>query len=260
MSWETGRTPPTPNYNYGTASVQAVVYRPLCKTGPCDIAVTPDGVNGTYYPVGDPPPDSVKAKKGQPYRLQWNAATRTYESRSDRASYCQGRQSETPVLVPNGYRTKSSSSTTFTAPSKTAPAQLGGTGVITATGNAESVAKGCADYSVNFPVVAAPNQSIAPDAKQAAGTYRVTETVDAAEPAGQRPRGFVGILVPESTVTAVGKGIAVTGVLGLPATLKLTATGWTGSVSARRACARETALVPRSSTPRRPGSGSVRSR
>lgn len=236
VSWETGRSPAPANYTYGTASVSAVAYRPLCKTGPCEIAVRPDGVNGTYNTVGEPASDSDKAKQGSPYRLQWNATTQTYESSRDLGSVeCTvAGAGGTPVQVPKGYTSKVTTSSTFTAPSKTAPAQLGGTRVATATGNPQSVAQGCTDFTVTGTTAAAPNGSITPDSTRAASTYRITEVVDSQEPAGQRPRGFVGILVPESTVTTAGQGIAITGVLGVPATLRRTAAGWTGSVSASK--------------------------
>ena len=113
----------------------------------------------------------------------------------------------------------------------------------TATGTPAGTPQGCTDFSVTAGTAGSPTGSVKVSAPGAAGQYRITEIVARTEGSGQRPRGFTGILVPDSTVTAKGRGLTITGIVGT-ATLRSTRAGWTGRVKATQASCLATSTEP----------------
>jgi hypothetical protein len=209
----------------GQAVERRLALTPSCAAGPCDIAVGPDGVGGTYLPEGYTA--SASARPPQPYTLSWKSATGTYEFVDPPAKVsCTTAEGQ---VVPDGYELTTTTSVTF-APGP--PATLRGTYTEKVTG----IAAKCTDYQATWTIAAAPTSTAVDDRVDLSGTYVVTEIVEAVVPAGSRPPGFAGILVPSATIAKTASGYAVSGTAAKPTDLVAAATGWGGEASAPGAC------------------------
>jgi hypothetical protein len=242
VNWEVARDPADPQYVPGTAGVLEVRYAPRCGSGPCTVRVRPAGRNGTFMAAGEP---VTRDSDRGGFVMAWNPADREYTVHRDLgAVLCTtGDGAGGTRTVPKGYRQTIDGSYRFRAARGRTAAALFGERVATATGTPASVAQGCTDFRVNGRSAGAPTGSVTVTAARAAGRYRITEIVDRTEGSGQRPHGFAGILVPESTVTAKGRGLTITGIVG-PATLRSTRAGWTGSVKRTQASCVATSTSP----------------
>ncbi|MEV6520358.1 hypothetical protein AB0M43_00275 [Longispora sp. NPDC051575] len=214
---------------HGEALERRLTLTPSCGAGRCDIAVKPDGANGTYLPEGYASPDPPKA--GAPYTLSWKDGG--YEH-VDPASLV----SCTAVggtVVPDGYEVTSTTTLTFTPPKDGKPAALRGTYKDRAKGVGPGIAAKCTDFDSEWEVAGAPTRAALDEAVDLAGKYVVTEVVQAVEPPGARPPGYSGNLFDPAVVAKAAPGWTVTGT-GPPATLTAGAGGWGGETSTPMAC------------------------
>jgi hypothetical protein len=209
----------------GQAVERRLALTPSCANGPCDIAVKPGGAGGTFLPEGYTA--SATARVPTPYTLSWKQATGTYEY-VDPAVKVSCTTAEGQV-VPDGYELTTITSVKFTPGP---PATLRGTYTEKVTG----LAAKCTDYEAVWAVAAAPTSTALDQGVDIAGTYVVTEIVEAVVPAGSRPPGFAGILVPSSKIAKAGAGFAISGTAPKPADLTAAATGWGGEASAPATC------------------------
>jgi hypothetical protein len=220
----------------GQAVERRLALTPSCATGPCDIAVKPDGVDGTYLPDGYTA--SATSRPPRPYTLSWKEATGTYEFVDPPAKVsCTTADGQ---VVPDGYELTTTTSVTFAPGPSGRPATLRGTYTEKVTG----VAAKCTDYEATWTVAAAPTSTALDDGVDLAGTYVVTEIVEAVVPAGSRPPGFAGILVPSATIAKTAAGYTVSGTAPKPTELAPAATGWGGEASAPGACEAGGTTVP----------------
>jgi hypothetical protein len=219
----------------GQAAERQLSLTPSCPTGPCDVAVKPDGFGGTYLPEGYTV--SATSRPPGPYTLTWTPASGTYEFVDPPAKVsCTTAEGK---VVPDGYELTSTTSVTFTPGS---PAALRGT--YTEKVKGAGVAAQCTDYEAVWTIAAAPTSAALDQAVDLAGTYVVTEVVEAVEPAGSRPPGTAGILVPSATVAKTASGYSVTGTAAKPTGLAATADGWVGEGTAPAACEPGDRTVP----------------
>jgi hypothetical protein len=213
----------------GRAVERRLALTPSCPTGPCDVAVKPGGVGGTYLPEGYTA--SANARPPTPYTLSWQEASGTYEFAEGpvkvSCTTADGRS------VPDGYEVTSTLSLTFTPGP---PAALRGTYTEKVKGIGAGIAAKCTDHEAFWTVAAAPTVTALDQEVDLAGTYVVTEVVEAVVPAGSRPPGFAGILVPSAKVAKAESGFTITGTGATSAMLSAGATGWGGEASSSAAC------------------------
>jgi hypothetical protein len=238
VRWLTSRSDST--IGRGQAAERRLAFAPSCDTGRCDIAVKPDGMNGTYLPewytaVAD-------AKPPTPYTLTWTEATGTYEFVDQRSLVSCTTVDGT--VVPNGYEITSTTSVRFVAGAAGRPPALRGTYTEKSTGVGAGIAAKCTDYETSWTIAAAPT-SVAPnDQVDLAGTYVTTEVVESVLPAGTRAPGYAGILLPSAKVEKAGSGYAISGTAPKPVDLSFSASGWAGAATSSTTCGTETRSVP----------------
>lgn len=228
VNWDVAREPSDPQYVPGTAGVTQVAFSPRCSSGPCAIRVRGGGPHGTYVAAGAP------VSKGDDRRtstLVWNRARGVYTVHRDYGTLaCTTSDGAGGVRrVPKGYMKIADATYRFRRAQGRVPVSITGETSSASTGTTEGVPQGCTDFSTTGRSAGAPTGAVHVTAAGAAGQYRITEIVDRTKGSGQRPHGFSGILVPDSTVTAKGRGLTITGIVGT-ATLRPTRAGWTGSV------------------------------
>jgi hypothetical protein len=242
VSWAVSREPASPDFVPGTASVSQAAFSPQCGSGPCAVRVRPAGRSGTY--VATDAPLTRDADRGA-YRIAWDKGEGVYTAHRDRGRVLctTGDGAGGVKRVPGGYTQTTDVTYRFRPAGSGTPASITGERVSAATGTAVGAPQGCSDFRVTASVAGSPTGSVKVTPRAAAGHYRITEVVDRTEPAGQRPHGFSGILVPDSTVTAKGRGLTLTGVIGT-ATLRPTRKGWTGSASGTQPSCVSTSTEP----------------
>jgi len=223
VRWQTARAG-APQMGDAQASVSKL--EPTCKSGPCDIEVTPAGAQGTYRPEGYPLTDPVEP--GEPYTLTWDEATGSYFNSSVTTTDC----TTTSGDVADGYSVTRVTRLQFHPATKDQPESLHGTMEESAKGTPEGAAKGCTDYAATWSVAGAPVGAFdGADGPAFADAYTVTEIVDATQPAETRPRGFRGIILEDAAVTVEGDTAKLVGTLGTPATLREADGTWSGSAT-----------------------------
>jgi hypothetical protein len=228
VDWEVARQPPNPQYVPGTANVVQVVFSPRCSSGPCAVRVRGGGRRGTYVAAGAP---ISKSDEQRTSTLAWNAQRGVYTVHRDYGQVLCTTSDGAGGLkrVPKGYTRTGDATYRFRRAKSAGGASIVGETITTATGSPQAVPQGCTNYSFTSKSAGAPTGAVHVTAAGAAGQYRITEIVDRTEGSGQRPHGFSGILVPNSTVAANGRALTITGIVGT-ATLRPTRAGWTGSV------------------------------
>jgi len=216
----------------GQAVERRLSLKPACDGGGCDVAVTPDGPDGTYLPEGYA---SLGGRKRiEPYTFTWKKATKTYENVAPSTlSSCTNAEGK---VIPDAYEFTSTTSLRFTPQEDGRPAVLRGTYTEKSKGVGAGVQAKCTDYESVWNVAAAPTQTTTDDKTDLAGTYLVTEIVETVVPTGSRVPGFAGILLPSSKVEKTATGYTVSGAGSKPAALASGSTGWSGKVSSPTSC------------------------
>jgi len=208
---------------------QAVVVqtkvKPGCATGPCDLTVEPDGIDGSFRPAGYAAL-SAKDDTKDPYTLTWDAKSKSYTYTSEPSvSSCTVAGGK---VIPDGYEVSKTLTLTFVPPASGSGPALSGTKVVTARGVGPGIAAGCTDLVQTETVAGAPTPaSSASDDTDLTGAYTVTEIIESAEPATDPPGSSV-LISKSATVARQGKGYTITGT-DKPATLDKTRSGWAGS-------------------------------
>lgn len=118
VSWTTAREGQT---QLGDAGQRLERFTPTCDEGPCDIEVTPGGVDGTYLPEGITPAEGQDPST-EPSTLVWDEASGTYTRQIERLSSC---TTESGV-VPDGYMVTSTGTFTFVPPHRGRACPSGG--------------------------------------------------------------------------------------------------------------------------------------
>ncbi len=223
VSWTTAREGQT---QLGDAGQRLERFTHTCDEGPCDIEVTPGGVDGTYLPEGITPAEGQDPST-EPSTLVWDEASGTYTRQIERLSSC---TTESGV-VPDGYMVTSTGTFTFVPPTEDAPARLEGTLERTVAGTPVGLPQGCTDFQSSSSIAGSPVDADLGEV-DLTGTYVVTENVEATEGPQQRPPGFTGVLLPDAEVAPQGDGYTVAGILvEAPATLTEADGGWSGSTT-----------------------------
>lgn len=241
VRWQVSRTD-DPGLVKGSAAVRVATLTPSCKTGACDLAVTPAGRDGSYLPEGtaslaDDPPSTA------PFRYRWSAKDTTYSSTSKPASSsCTSRDAK---AVADAYTSTTKTELTFQPADAKVPALLLGTFTEHVVATAAGKAAGCASYEASWRMAGSPTRAFA-KADDIDDLYVVTEVVSKAEPAGGRGPGFRGILFQSVPVTAVIGGHTIQDAKLSPSTVQLTpgTTGWRGTETSTISCAGPKEPVP----------------
>lgn len=229
VEWLTAREGAT---QLGDATESRVKFTPTCDEGPCDIEVTPAGADGTYLPEGYPVTEGT-TPSSTPFTLRWDEASGTY--RIDRAARPSSCTVETGV-IPDGYTLTTTGQYTFVPPSDGRPPGLQGTGEEVAVGTEVGLPAGCTNFTETIASAGAPVDADLSDT-DLAGTYVVTEIVEATEPADQRPTGFRGVLFPDAAVEAKKESYTLKGLSDEPVALEESDGTWSGSgTSTSRRC------------------------
>ena len=246
--WTTSRSD-VPDLTKGDATESRLTFDPACAAGPCDIAVTANGADGTARPEGMP--SHPAASPFVPYELTWDDAAGRYN-----------RVTETPIVdscitaegqtVEKAYEVSRNWVLEFRPPEAGRPASLNGTFTIKLTSTPEGAAANCPSYEESGPMAGAPTDSLLegedpPLAHDYVATLIVGET--------ERPEwGSVGnsiILQAEQhppaesmKIDEAAEGFTMTGLFGTQAPLTRGEAGWEASVASIDAnCGPETPVT-----------------
>lgn len=201
-----------PELEPGVSRVSLVEFTPSCGEGPCDLEMSPGGHEGTYEPE-----ELTLLDPGEPetHTYAWDADAGTYTTTKEEQTSCTTAALD---VVEDAYVATRTRTLTFT-PAEDRPAAITGTYTQVVTSTPAGEAAGCTPYEETGTVVGSSTGSLGTGADaDLAGEYVTTEYVEAVEPAGSRPPGFVGLL-PRFTVEVAEGGYRITGVLGEAAEL-----------------------------------------
>lgn len=205
-----------------TAGTMLASLDPTCPSGPCDLTVTPAGVDGTYREP-QAPAGAGATPSSEPITLTWDG--NAYVGRTkERVVSCTPAEGDD---VPQGYRARTTWSLTFVPPEDGGPARVHGTVVEEAKGTAGSRPKGCTDFTETRAFGGAPTGSIDPKVAPE-GKYDASMSSTASTPKSLAPVGQVLWLGP---MTAGGPPGAptITGLTKSRGALTWQADGWGGT-------------------------------
>lgn len=200
---------------------------PSCPSGPCDVAFTPAGANGTYREP-EAPPGTTGQPATEPIRLLWDG--KVYVGREKpRAVGCSptGKVAEN---IEKGYTVERTMTMTFVPPLGEAPASVHGTIVSTTRGSAAGKAKGCTDFVETEAFGGSPTGSV-DAATPLGGEYDASMSSTGSTPSRLAPVGQP-LWLGSMKVAGSNGAQTIRGITTATASLTRAATGWGGTAPA----------------------------
>lgn len=223
-----------PDAPKGHAAELHLSLEPACAEGPCDIAVTPNGVDGTALPKGYPRADEADPTPFEPFELTWDEESRTY-TRTTSSTAPESCTNPEGTTIDSAYDISRTWTLEFRTPDGERPASLVGTYSRKLTATPAGAAAGCHSFDQAGTLLGAPTGSLEGDAAaNLAAGYVLTLAVEKTE-RGEPPwivgNSFAWNAVEEPIkVEKSGEGFAITGVFGGTAPLSRGASGWDATI------------------------------